>query len=112
MDDIKAIPGVEYVDYIKERLPLNRSDIFEITKVDSNTQKFEITNLDSESYDVDFSYFKFYHKIDDVKWFWEVDFKDLQIITTEKLTYDEAKEKYPNAKSLYPIYAMGFTIPN
>ena len=112
MDDIKAISGVEYVDYIKERLPLNRSDIFEITKVDSKAQKFEITNLDSESYDVDFSYFKFYHKVDDVKWFWEIDFNDLQIITTSKLTYNEAKEKYPNARELYPIYAMGFTIPN
>ena len=112
MDDIKAISGVEYVDYVKERLPLNRCDIFEITKVDSDAQKFEITNLDSESYDVDFSYFKFYYKIDDVKWFWEVDFKDLQFITTEKLTYNEVKEKYQNASALNPIYAMGFTIPN
>ena len=112
MNEIKAIPGVEYVDYVKERLPLNRSDIFEITKVDSAKQKFEITNLDSESYDVDFSYFKFYYKVDDVKWFWEVDFKDLQFITNEKLTYNEVKERYPNAKGLYLIYAMGFTIPN
>lgn len=112
MDEIRAISGVAYVDYIKERLPLSRSDIFEITKVDSEAQKFEITNLDLESYDVDFSYFKFYYKVDDVKWFWEIDFNDSQIITTEKLTYNEAKEKYPNAKALYPIYSIGFTISN
>lgn len=112
MGEIRAISGVAYVDYIKERLPLNRGDIFEITKIYPKDQKFEITNLDSESYDVDFSYFKFYYKVDDVKWFWEIDFNDSQIITTSKLTYNEAKEKYPSAKALYPIYSIGFTIPN